>query len=242
MTKVSTTIHAASHQASRVFAIGDIHGCARALEALLAALPIGPFDIVVPLGDVIDRGNDSRAAIELLMSLSSRCDLRPILGNHEEMMLDVLDGKPPKRWLKHGGTATLDSYGFCGRLDVIPQEHIDFIRSFSDIVELEDHFFVHGNYDSQKPLSEQSRKMMRWTSLIDHLPMPHQSGKAAVVGHTANKTGNILRQPGLTCIDTGCYGGGCLTALEVYSGEMWQASFLGKVTAPESFPQRQAGA
>lgn len=242
MTSVSNRIHASSHQAARVFAIGDIHGCARALEALIAALPIGPLDIVIPLGDVVDRGPDSRGAIEFLMSLRSRCDLRPILGNHEEMMLSVLDGEAPKRWLKHGGTATLDSYGFVGSLDAIPTEHVEFLRSFSDIVELEDHFFVHANYDPHTPFSEQRRRMMRWTSLVDHLPMPHQSGKAAVVGHTANKNGLILRQPKLTCIDTGCYGGGCLTALEVYSGAIWQADLMGRVTAPESFPQFKAGA
>ena len=242
MTKRFNRVHAASHRASRVFAIGDIHGCARALDALVSALPISPLDIVVPLGDIVDRGPNSREVIEILMSLQSRCDLRPVLGNHDEMMLDVLDGAPPKRWLKHGGTATLDSYGFCGNLDVVPSEHVEFLRSFSDIVELEDHFFVHGNYDPLVPLAEQSRRMMRWTSLVDHLPMPHQSGKAAVVGHTANKKGKILRQPKLTCIDTGCYGGGCLTAFEVYSGQIWQANFLGKVTAPESYPQSQAGA
>ncbi len=242
MTRVPNRIHAASHQASRVFAIGDIHGCARALEALISALPIGPLDVVIPLGDIVDRGPDSRLAIELLMSLRSRCDLRPVLGNHEEMMLAVLDGDPPKRWLKHGGTATLDSYGFCGSLDAIPAEHVEFLRSFSDIVELEDHFFVHANYDPQTSLSEQRRRMMRWTSLVEHLPIPHRSGKAAVVGHTSNKKGFILRQPKLTCIDTGCYGGGCLTALEVYSGAIWQASFMGQVTAPESFPQSKAGA
>src|SRR5262245_56968646 len=70
--------------AGRTIAIGDIHGCAKALAALLDA--IGPVqeDTLVPLGDFIDCGPDSRDVLEQLIALPRRCCLVPILGNHEE--------------------------------------------------------------------------------------------------------------------------------------------------------------
>ena len=61
------------------------------------------------------------------------------------------------------------------------------------------------------------------------MPGPHQSGKIAVVGHTPDKTGEILDMGYLKCIDTYCYGGQWLTALDVLSGAIWQANEEGEV-------------
>ncbi len=73
----------------RTIAIGDIHGCADALATLIAAIEPGPDDLVVTLGDYIDRGPDSRGTIELLIALAGRCRLVPILGNHDQMLLEL---------------------------------------------------------------------------------------------------------------------------------------------------------
>ena len=45
----------------RVLAIGDVHGCSRAFEALLAEARVGDDDLLVTLGDYVDRGLDARA-------------------------------------------------------------------------------------------------------------------------------------------------------------------------------------
>ena len=71
----------------RTIAIGDIHGCAIALAKLIEAVAPQPDDTVVPLGDYVDRGIDSRGVIDQLISLAGRCRVVPILGNHEEMLL-----------------------------------------------------------------------------------------------------------------------------------------------------------
>ena len=71
--------------------------------------------------------------------------------------------------------------------------------------------------------------MLRWHSLHESLPTRHLNGKIAVVGHTANKNGEILDHGHLICIDTYCYGGGWLTRLDVFSGATWQASRDGKL-------------
>ena len=72
-------------------------------------------------------------------------------------------------------------------------------------------------------MDEQPAYMLRWESLKSYRPGPHDSGKRVVVGHFSQKTGEILDLGHLVCIDTSCYGGGWLTALEVHTGRVWQA-------------------
>ena len=214
----------------RIIAIGDIHGCARALETLLEAIAPIQSDRIIPLGDVIDRGPDSRRVVEQLLDLRTKCHLKPILGNHEEMMLGVFIKKSdPHTWFRHGGAATLDSYGFQGDLSVIPESHVEFLRSFVDSVETDSHFFVHANYDPQLPLGEQPSRTLRWLSLDRTIPDSHISGKIAIVGHTPDRSGEIFSLKHLKCLDTYCHGGGWLTAMEVQSGQVWQTNDEGKV-------------
>jgi serine/threonine protein phosphatase 1 len=66
--------------------------------------------------------------------------------------------------------------------------------------------------------------MLRWESLRATTPGPHESGKTVIVGHSSQKSGEILDLGHLACIDTFCYGGGWLTALDVKTGDVWQAS------------------
>ena len=66
--------------AERVIAIGDIHGCSQALEAVLRAIGPQADDTVVALGDYIDRGPDSRGVVERMLKLAKECRLVPLLG------------------------------------------------------------------------------------------------------------------------------------------------------------------
>src|SRR6185503_9037651 len=117
----------------RVIAIGDIHGCAAALRTLIEAIDPQPDDTLIPLGDCVDRGPDSREVIDELLALRERCQLIPVLGNHEEMMLNFLDGRPqPDNWLLCGGAETLESYTRIDKRDRIPPEHVRYIRTWVD--------------------------------------------------------------------------------------------------------------
>lgn len=209
----------------RLIAIGDIHGCHIALERLLELVAPTPKDIVVTLGDYVDRGPNSRQVIEILVNLRQKTQLVGLIGNHEEMMLEVIrDGVAPQGWLKYGGVETLDSYGFDGGLDFLPQSHEDFFDSLGDYFEYGDYFFTHAAYDPDTPLEHQPTEMLRWYNLSDGYPAPHVSGKTAVVGHTAMKDGEILDIGHLLDIDTFCYGGGWLTAIDLYSRQIWQVA------------------
>src|SRR5438128_342790 len=74
----------------RTIAVGDVHGCKAALDALLAAIEPEPADTLVTLGDYVDRGPDSRGVLDRLIGLAGRCRLVPLMGNHEEALLDAL--------------------------------------------------------------------------------------------------------------------------------------------------------
>jgi serine/threonine protein phosphatase 1 len=221
----------------RTIAIGDIHGCSRALRALLDAIGPGPDDLLVFLGDYIDRGPDSRGVLDTVIDLRERCTVVPLLGNHEEMLLAALEGQSELRyWLRFGGMEALASYGYGGGLGItpgglrgfIPAEHLRFVRECRDYIETVGHIFVHAYYEPYRPLHEQRWGGLRWASLPP-IPARHCSGKVAVVGHTPQKSGEILDLGFLKCIDTFCHGGGWLTALEVETGQVWQADAQGRL-------------
>ena len=213
----------------RTIAIGDIHGCATALRLLLQKLELTKADTLVMLGDAIDRGPDSCNVLDQLLAVQKQCELVPIFGNHEQMLLDAVEGKMPLHdWLIHGGAETLDSYGEGAALAEVHDEHLDFIYTWIDFHTTDEFFFVHGNYLPKKKLTKQPWYEMRWRSLKFFLPGPHKSGKTAVVGHTSNKQGEVVNYGHLICIDTYCHGGGWLSALEPATGKVWQANEQGE--------------
>jgi len=221
---------AALSQQARVIAIGDVHGCSLALRTLLEAIQPQREDTIITLGDCVDRGLDTRAVIDQLLELRGECRLVPIMGNHEEMMLSFLDGRvQADDWLAFGGDATVASYVTVRENRALPQNHEEFIRSWGDFWETDAHFFVHGGYHPEQPFAGQRWRVWRWHSLRQSVPAPHVSGKTAIVGHTAQKNGEILDVDYLKCIDTYCYGGGWLTALEPATGQIWQADREGRM-------------
>ena len=140
------------------------------------------------------------------------------------MLLEVRSGKHPVSWLLDmGGTATLDCYGPGRHLDLIPDAHYKFLGHCRDYFETDTHIFVHANYFPDIPMDEQNAGMLRWESLRHMTPGQHGSGKTVIAGHTSQKSGEILDLGHVKVIDTYCYGGGWLTALDVLTEEVWQA-------------------
>ncbi|MCC9602056.1 serine/threonine protein phosphatase [Stieleria sp. JC731] len=216
----------------RLIAIGDIHGCRLALERLIDEIQPQPNDTIVTLGDYIDRGEDSKGVLDVLIRLAERTKVVGILGNHEEMMLEVLNhGAAHHAWLRYGGVETLESYGFDGDLDFLPDSHKDFLGSLGDFYVHGEFFFTHAAYDPEVDFEQQEIEMLRWYSLTGGIPAKHKSDKVAVVGHTANRDGEILDAGHLVCIDTYCYGGGWLTAMEMNTRQIWQADKKGRLNS-----------
>jgi serine/threonine protein phosphatase 1 len=215
----------------RYLAIGDIHGCIRSLTALAAFVPFQADDVVVALGDYVNRGPDSCAVLDWLINYRRKRKLIPLRGNHELMMLQARNSDEALgRWLECGGDAALASYshfGDRGKLVDVPDSHWQFLENETlGWFETDSHFFVHANAYPNCALDEQPDLMLYWESFND--PPPHQSGKVMVCGHTQQKSG-IPRNIGhAVCIDTGACKGGWLTCLDVAAGKYWQTNERGE--------------
>ncbi len=219
----------------RLLAIGDIHGCSQALDTLLAALHLQPEDLLVTLGDYVDRGPDSKGVLEQLIALNAKGRLIALRGNHDEMMLLARRGEERRMWWTCGGKTTLASYGIAvledDQLVKIPDSHWDFLESVCrDYYETAAHFFVHGNVFPDVPLAEQPTHMLYWEKLFPYDSRPHYSGKIMVCGHTKQVEGKPLNLRHALCIDTGVYTpNGWLTGLDVQTGQYWQANQQGEL-------------
>ena len=124
-----------------LYAIGDIHGCAQTLEALVEEIDPTENDHLVFIGDYIDRGPDSKGVINVLLQLRNRFLRTFLRGNHEAMMLNYLDHNELELWHINGGDSTLASYSNEGRVE-IPEEHVEFIRDTVYYHDEPDFFFV----------------------------------------------------------------------------------------------------
>ena len=131
---------------NRIFVIGDIHGCYERLKTLLKKLHIKNNDMLIFLGDYIDRGTDSKKVVEEVINLKSQYHIITLLGNHEKMLLDILQKSLPiEMWLFNGGETTLLSYGikkYNISSDLFPSEHIEFFKSLLPYYEMGNYIFV----------------------------------------------------------------------------------------------------
>ena len=212
----------------RTLAIGDVHGAATALAAVLAAADPQPDDLVVPVGDYVDRGPDSAGVVRQLIELSARCHLIPVRGNHDQLMLDARrDGDQLAVWLTLGGDATLASYG--GSIGDVPAEHWAFLTATCvDSVETATHLFVHGGVVPGVAVERLSPDVLQWTKFPPQ--GPYVNGKVVVCGHTWQRDGRPRSVGHAVCLDTGAERpGGWLTVLDVATGGYWQANEAGDV-------------
>jgi serine/threonine protein phosphatase 1 len=79
-----------------------------------------------------------------------------------------------------------------------------------------------------EPLDRQPPVVLRWRVTDRATARPHQSGKVVVVGHTPQFSGDVLDLGFLLGIDTNCFRGGWLTAVDVGSGQVWQTDQCGR--------------
>ena len=221
---------------SRIYAIGDVHGCREQLDALLARIRTDAQDhegdvSLVFVGDLVDRGPDSAGVIDrLLRPFRFAEQVHAVMGNHEEAMLAVYDGVGDvKAWLSYGGIETLESYGidrseqFSPGFDAaakmhaaIPEAHIEFLRARPDSVQIGDYLFVHAGIRPGVPIDEQSPSDLRWIR-NEFLASESDHGATVIHGHTiAPAPQSLSNRVG---IDTGCYAGGPLTAVVLEGNE-----------------------
>ncbi len=203
-----------------LFAIGDIHGCAKTLAALLDRLAPTPDDHLVFIGDYIDRGPDSKNVIDQLLDLQTRCQCTFLRGNHEIMMLDYIENNELTLWRINGGGSTLDSYTTVGEVH-ISEVHKNFIRNTLLYHDDPDFFFVHAGIKADLTITENLDRFSEEVFLWERSHLKATAfvwEKPVVCGHTPQR--RPINKPELICIDTGCVynaypGYGYLTAVRL---------------------------
>ncbi len=225
---------------SRLIAIGDVHGCAHALDALLEAIAPARDDCLVFLGDLVDQGRETRDVLDRLIELRDRCGVILIQGNHEEMMFAARESEAALRyWEVCGGIATLNSYRYGGKLSDVPADHWALLDTCRSYYETDDVIFTHANYLPDVPMSLQPDHQLRWALLEPAEAHAHVSGKPVFVGHTEQRNSEVLDLGFAICIDTGCWRHGWLTAIDVRSRQLWQTSKFGMLRDPHETAHRE---
>jgi len=225
----------------RVYAIGDVHGRYDLLIKLMemidkddATRGVTETQLIF-LGDLVDRGPDSKNVVEYCRELAQQSDkVRFLTGNHEEVMLGAATGKPAlvRFFCRIGGRETILSYGMpltryrsleleeLSEImsDMFPRDHIEFIAGFEDQITIGDYVFVHAGIRPKIPLTEQSQKDLRWIreDFIAH-DQPHE--KFVIHGHTISE--NVDEQKNRIGVDTGAYLTDRLTAIGLEGNERW---------------------
>jgi len=225
----------------RIYAIGDIHGRLDLLDRLLATIEADDEARgdarreLIFLGDLVDRGPDSRGVVERLLALSrGPVPIRFLMGNHEEVFLRALAGDSGalRFLIRIGGRETLLSYGIgeeeYASLDYdgldalirakVPQAHIDFLAAFEEWIEVGDYLFVHAGLRPGVAIAEQSTRDLRWIR-DDFLRHRDSFGKMVVHGHSI--TEDIDMRSNRIGIDTGAFASGKLTAIGLEGDAHW---------------------
>jgi serine/threonine protein phosphatase 1 len=222
----------------RLYAIGDVHGRLDLLTRLIrriedeeATLPAAKTSLLL-LGDIIDRGPQSRQVVELVMR--SRRGVTPVVlkGNHEEIAVGAWlgDREALAGWLRHGGVQTLESYGVnTAELDLddlalaqrvihaaIPVSVIAWFRSLPLSYARGDYLFVHAGIRPGIPMERQEDSDMLWIR-HDFLDYQGSHGPVVVHGHSISET--VELRGNRIGIDTGAYRTGRLSAIRLYEDQ-----------------------
>lgn len=233
-------------QGNRIYAVGDVHGCFDLLAELFKRIerdnkgrnPVAKTKIVI-LGDFIDRGARSAEVCQLLYSLKDYDGVVCLKGNHEEAMLDSLDGdlRALRFWMEFGGIATLRSWGVDEELiksaglgeshqralitefrRIVPAEVISWMRGLPLTYRDGDYFFVHAGIRPGVPLNAQKEEDLLW---IREPFLSSWRRHEAIIVHGHSETALASFTPNRIGIDTAAYRTGCLTALGLDADEQW---------------------
>lgn len=209
---------------NRTLVIGDIHGCINTFRKLLYnVLHIDKDDRIVLLGDLIDRGPDSKSVVDEVIKLTEEnYNIISIRGNHEQMLIDTSIIKDNfTLWKRNGGAKTIESFKIT-HINELSKEYLEFFKSMPSFVELENYILVHAglNFEIDNPLEDKTSMMWVRNNSIEKEKI---NGKRLIVGHTPQSIDDIIigLKTDIIKLDGGCvyYGFkknlGYLVALEL---------------------------
>ncbi|MEI6062649.1 MAG: metallophosphoesterase [Bacteroidota bacterium] len=182
----------------RTWVIPDVHGCLLTLRTLVEDLiDVQKGDALIFLGDVIDRGPDSRGVIDYIMELPGKgIETSVIRGNHEDYMAKAyreehsksglrkamgLKTGTYKEWLKYGGENTMESFT-AGNTKEIPVKYIEWIESLELYIPWKDFLIVHAGFNFNNEDIFSDTQSMMWVR--DFKIDPEKLGNRKIIhGH-----------------------------------------------------------
>lgn len=189
----------------RIYAVGDVHGRADALQDVLSRIDADakrrPVKRVVQifLGDYVDRGPATRDVIDRLIERNNSHETLLLKGNHELMFLDFFSNPSVlANWRQQGGLQTLISYGLKPSLNpsgaeqqelarelvrCAPPLHRQFLAGLPTSFRCGDFFFVHAGVRPGVALSDQTDDDLLWIR-EEFLLHEREFEKIIVHGHT----------------------------------------------------------
>jgi len=201
----------------RLIIIGDIHGCYYELIELTATVKFDKeTDMLVFLGDYIDRGKYSYEVVEYIKSLQKESKFVTALkGNHEDMMCKAIETNDNSLWLYNGGGQTKKSYY---RNNKPYNVHYNWFKNLPLRIDIAgfDISVAHSAYVNADIVDDSATDYILWDrEWIDSVSKKFD--KQFVFGHTPHNEVYITPN-GSIGIDTGCVFGGKLTACVVTKG------------------------
>ena len=233
---------------SRIMAIGDVHGQYEKLKTLMRRIKFDPAqDILVFLGDLMDRGPESLQCLDYVMHFQKQHPEAVIclMGNHEREMLDYFDALAKTRdeldvrllnrtsqWLVYGGDKTLPQLQELGPKAL--RHRLDYVRNLPLYYRIGDYYFCHAGVKPGVPLDQQQEKDLIW--IRDEFYNGYNGKETVIVGHTPIQNLQymfkdiawdkypVIRENNIILCDTGAYmEGGRLSCIDVITKYVWQA-------------------
>lgn len=205
---------------NRTFAVGDIHGCLDQLEDLMARIDPKKDDLIIFLGDYIDRGHKPFEVVDYLIDISSEVPCVFLRGNHEHMFLEFLEfGANKTLFFSNGGMKTVQSYlgdePFASHSQVVQslrEEHRDFYAGLKWYYEDARYIYVHAGVRPGVPMPRQDRQDLIWIR-DDFIFSSTGLEKKVIFGHTP--FARPFAKEDKIGVDTGAVYGGVLTAVRL---------------------------
>lgn len=220
---------------SRIFCIGDIHGCSNTLDDLLVnTIKLKKTDHLVFVGDYIDRGPDSKGVIDIILNLEKKeYKTTCLLGNHEELFMESdLDDDIFIHWFKDcGGFDTLKSFNV-PTYENLEEKYKYFFKSLLHYKIIQNKFIVvHAgiNFNNEDIFSDKRALLWERNTQID---LQKIKNRLIIHGHTPQPLAKTKKQvlsidnTRMINIDNGCFlndtvGLGRLTCLELNTMKLY---------------------
>jgi serine/threonine protein phosphatase 1 len=227
---------------SKTYVVGDLHGGLTALRQVLEKALLQAQDTLVFLGDYVDGWSDSTATIDFLIQLQEVQKCLFIRGNHDDLVLQYLQGKEmSEKWIKHGGQSSKDGYALLSTQE--KEKHILFYKNLLDYhIDDANRMYCHAGFQNQNgPEAEWYSTAFYWDRTLWemvcamdktlnpgdlHYPKRLALYSEIYIGHTpVTRLGETtpVQRANVWNIDTGAAFMGPVTLMDVETKEFWQS-------------------